>query len=444
MSSNMENVLPVYGFAVKPEGGGGLVTPEQIQQAVDNYLEENPVQPGATVEQAAQIEKNKTDISELSEEYYEQKNIYDNILQIKQTANLLNPDKLEPGKVFDSDGSVIDGSAKRSMSKKIYVNQGSPLRVTTNYNQSLCQYNDSDVLISKTDTFSSATPIEISKNTKYIRICVWNSKLPFMLYQNDDVMQYEKFGYFSENTRKIINIYTSDTEEEIFLKMKDAYDSRNCDVVFESGIYEFDSIFELMKTKYRKNTAYELPIGGKCRYYFNGATLKGTYTGDDENVYGNTSILGSWRESTGGFELYDGILIATNVIYCVHDETSSSSIPYINKYKNMRMYYISGEKTKYLSKCIGGGTGLYPMIEISDCYFDSDNGKDIGWHGHNREDSTVFYINVNGCYLENGFSADFLGTNEAAQLVFNGNSTKEIPSNDGKWNIKSWNNNVHE
>ena len=48
--------------------GGGGGTPEQIQQAVDAYLEENPVQPGATVEQVAQIEKNKTDISELSEE----------------------------------------------------------------------------------------------------------------------------------------------------------------------------------------------------------------------------------------------------------------------------------------------------------------------------------------------------------------------------------------
>ena len=48
--------------------GGGSVTPEQIQQAVDAYLEENPVQPGATVEQAAQIEKNKQDISSRSEE----------------------------------------------------------------------------------------------------------------------------------------------------------------------------------------------------------------------------------------------------------------------------------------------------------------------------------------------------------------------------------------
>ena len=42
--------------------GGGSVTPEQIQQAVDAYLEENPVQPGATVEQVAQIEETNSEL----------------------------------------------------------------------------------------------------------------------------------------------------------------------------------------------------------------------------------------------------------------------------------------------------------------------------------------------------------------------------------------------
>lgn len=54
----------VYAILKKQIQSSGA-TPEQIQQAVDAYLEENPVQPGATEEQAAQIEKNKTDISEL-------------------------------------------------------------------------------------------------------------------------------------------------------------------------------------------------------------------------------------------------------------------------------------------------------------------------------------------------------------------------------------------
>ena len=67
---NYPNCDPVIiaALAAKAGKGGGGATPEQIQQAVDAYLEENPVQPGATIEQAAQIEKNKTDISELSEE----------------------------------------------------------------------------------------------------------------------------------------------------------------------------------------------------------------------------------------------------------------------------------------------------------------------------------------------------------------------------------------
>lgn len=45
---------------------GNAITPEQIQQAVEDYLAENPVSGGATAEQAAQIEMNKTAILELA------------------------------------------------------------------------------------------------------------------------------------------------------------------------------------------------------------------------------------------------------------------------------------------------------------------------------------------------------------------------------------------
>lgn len=57
----------VYAILKKQIQSGGA-TPEQIRQAVDAYLEENPVQPGATVEQVAQIEQNKTDISSVKED----------------------------------------------------------------------------------------------------------------------------------------------------------------------------------------------------------------------------------------------------------------------------------------------------------------------------------------------------------------------------------------
>ena len=47
---------------------GGEVSPEEIKSAVNEYLEKNPVKPGATTEQAQQIEQNKTDVASLKEE----------------------------------------------------------------------------------------------------------------------------------------------------------------------------------------------------------------------------------------------------------------------------------------------------------------------------------------------------------------------------------------
>ena len=65
--TDYKDITPLVAALVAKMKSGGA-TPEQIQQAVDAYLEENPVQPGATVEQATQIEQNKQDIGSLSEE----------------------------------------------------------------------------------------------------------------------------------------------------------------------------------------------------------------------------------------------------------------------------------------------------------------------------------------------------------------------------------------
>lgn len=53
-----------YLYDLCQKGISGL-TPEEIENAVNKYLKENPVQPGATTEQAAQIEQNKVDIASL-------------------------------------------------------------------------------------------------------------------------------------------------------------------------------------------------------------------------------------------------------------------------------------------------------------------------------------------------------------------------------------------
>lgn len=56
----------MYELCLK--GIGGEISPEEIKNAVNEYLEKNPVKPGATTEQAQQIEQNKTDIASLKTE----------------------------------------------------------------------------------------------------------------------------------------------------------------------------------------------------------------------------------------------------------------------------------------------------------------------------------------------------------------------------------------
>lgn len=55
-----------YLYKLCTDGVG--VSPEDINKAVNAYLAENPVKPGATAEQAQQIEQNKTDIASLKVE----------------------------------------------------------------------------------------------------------------------------------------------------------------------------------------------------------------------------------------------------------------------------------------------------------------------------------------------------------------------------------------
>lgn len=57
-----------YLYELCLKGIGGEISPEEIKNAVNEYLEKNPVKPGATTEQAQQIEQNKKDVASLKED----------------------------------------------------------------------------------------------------------------------------------------------------------------------------------------------------------------------------------------------------------------------------------------------------------------------------------------------------------------------------------------
>lgn len=70
-----------YLYDLCQKGISGL-TPEEIENAVNKYLKENPVQPGATEEQAQQIKKNTDDVASLKEDLADVRIKYTNLFNI--------------------------------------------------------------------------------------------------------------------------------------------------------------------------------------------------------------------------------------------------------------------------------------------------------------------------------------------------------------------------
>lgn len=200
--------------------------------------------------------------------------------------------------------------------------------------------------------------------------------------------------------RKKMQILTSDSEVEILLKMKKAFDEGDYDVSFEYGEYTFSSIYTYMKETLKWSWTLGLPIGNNCRYYFNNSTLIANKPNEEYNDVMNVLDC---KASPQNYELHDGVLINNGGTYCVHDEAKASDKFYKHIYKNMRMTYNKKNSTDNISKCIGGGAGLKGYIQIENCVFKTDSTTEcVSWHGANGkiQIQNLSFI-ISDCYFSN-------------------------------------------
>lgn len=244
--------------------------------------------------------------------------------------------------------------------------------------------------------------------------------------------------------RPRIDIYTTDTQDAILWKLADAFLTRDCDVYFENGTYVFDDVFVDLKEKYEYANYFELPIGGNCRYYFNGSTLICNVDKFKAKGYSGTVNLLSCIESTTSesYELCDGTLINNGGVYVVHDECSGKPNWYSHKYKNMRFQYNSLGQADNIRKCVGGGTGLFGESIFENCTFETDHTYDLSFHGiaTDKEDVSDFKLVLSNCYLSKRISLDNLATNQTASLLMSGCSANYIHKTgvSNKWDVTSW------
>lgn len=109
-----------YLYELCLKGIGGEISPEEIKNAVNEYLEKNPVKPGATAEQAQQIEQNKTDIGSLKEDidnfrFYESNGFFQFI------SNWHNGDINGAGEFVDSISTRRSDKVEASLLKYVEI-----------------------------------------------------------------------------------------------------------------------------------------------------------------------------------------------------------------------------------------------------------------------------------------------------------------------------------
>lgn len=138
-----------YLYELCLKGIGGEISPEEIKNAVNEYLEKNPIKPGATTEQVQQIEQNKTDVASLKEDLGNVESVTFTIE--KGSANVFDCTNITSGKILKQDigistSETYQDSAKGFVANQIWdVKKGDIIYTTATY-CGLCIYDASGTL----------------------------------------------------------------------------------------------------------------------------------------------------------------------------------------------------------------------------------------------------------------------------------------------------------
>ena len=195
-----------YLYELCLKGMGGEISPEEIKNAVNEYLEKNPVKPGATTEQAQQIEQNKKDVASLKEDISNK--ITKFYASSQGETHLADSDN---GKIMDM--MVYGKSEQKQYSGKNLLNA---TLQTTAQNGVTCTANgDGTYTLNGTATVNSYFKIGMTlfKNTKKYKMlgCPTNGG------SNTYYLGYDKKPWYIDIGTGQSFTFNGDTEEQISL-----------------------------------------------------------------------------------------------------------------------------------------------------------------------------------------------------------------------------------
>jgi hypothetical protein len=228
--------------------------------------------------------------------------------------------------------------------------------------------------------------------------------------------------------------------------VKYATSKGNIDLFVDPG--EYDLVDELGESGMLNNKD-GLYIGNGLKIYFaDGAKILCHYKGTNEELLTNFSpfvALGS------DYALYNVNIEASNVRYCVHDDTYGKGT-YKHEYYNCVMSIDNRNNTAWgVHQAIGGGMGENGTIIIDGGIYDSigidttDNGT-ITYHNATDNDKAFGSVYIKNVYFKNGtcFVSSTGSSTLKSKFIVTNCSAKVAPHLNGTTNFEmySWNNEV--
>lgn len=423
-----------YLYDLCQKGISGL-TPEEIENAVNKYLKENPVQPGATTEQAQQIEQNKTDIALLKKETgslkedlgdYTTLNLY---LDVKDYA----------------------GASWNTRINK-YIPSGTKIKfLLESYSGSL--FSSARIMAFKSDeTYDVLSPtikaigeeIEYTAKGDYVKINIQiirsgkedNVSAVVRLItdsQNGITKDIFKLGAkieensakIEENKRRIYHVEKDGSGD--FTRLVDAIEE--AEKYMGSIVYVGNGTWDIIEelgNEYIENVSYsKRGVYLKNRIHLIFATdskVTCHYTGDNATV---KTWLSAFNAGKYGFTIENATIESSNCRYCVHDERGKDTDAYINKYINCNMTH--DNTNGGMNQCIGGGLGTNGYIVIDGCTFENLRGltgqNSVSYH--NTAGSGKSHVEVKNCYFKGNYALRFSwygNSTEKSTMLACGNS----------------------
>lgn len=426
-----------YLYKLCTDGAG--VSPEDINNAVKAYLAENPVQAGATTEQAQQIEKNKNDINELNEDVGELNKVSEKI----SSVSIIQKCEVNDGYFWTFPDKVVKEVNENYIAVKIPV-EGNKLIVYGEFQDWASRYVnngtftpvESTYISHNTQTSKVAEFYNIPTDAKYLCLSFYKKGLDTSIESvnvvSGEFRQY--LSYRKTNFVDSLDVYTkdevddklgnihinkiyvattgSDTEGNGTKEKPYATVLKANDVITdasEKNKYEIivaDGTYTDLQEKYKgqNGSDYQGVIAKsyvtyksksnnpeKCIFIWDGSVGYDTISNDtctNKCFFHINSV--TIDTVIKGFKF-----VGTNLRYCLHFESNCLTTPYI---ENCIFDWHGRDYLPKNGSVIGIGGSIFSHITFKDCKFlNSQNDAGIQWH-----DNTYPYDWMNGRYEPEG------------------------------------------